>query len=163
MSFDWFSGDKGVEIAMEMARVSRTHFRHCSQLLEKLGISAGQAPVLALLMQTESMSQRELAREIHITPASVSGLLKRMEREGMVTRTSDPRDARSTLVALSDKGRQICARAMQYFCGSASVLIRDFTEQETETLYGFVQRMLANLDRAAQEMEGGEKKDPAQD
>ena len=145
--------DRGMEIAVEMTRVSRQHFQQCARVLESLGIGVGQVPVLSLLMQNGAMPQRELAQEIHVTPATMSGTLKRMERDGLVTRSADPRDARVTQVRLSEKGRQLCNQALEYFCGSSSVLIKGFSKEETETLYGFICRMCRNLEDAASALE----------
>ena len=145
--------DRGVKIALELARVSRTHFHHCAQLLESLEIGVGQIPVFFILMQAGSLTQRQLAEEIHVRPATISGTLKRMERDGMIQRTSDARDARITQVRLSPKGQEVCARAIQYFCGSSTVMLKGFSDAEIDVLYDFVGRMCANLEEAATDLE----------
>ena len=140
--------DRSVEIAMEITRVSRQHFQQCARVLEDLGIGVGHVPVLTLLMQNGVMPQRELAAAIHVTPATMSGTLKRMERDGLVTRSVDEKDARVTRVRLSEKGRELCNQALDYFCGRSSVLVRGFSADEIDVLHGFIRRMCQNLEDA---------------
>lgn len=149
MNFDQLGGDRGVAIALELARVSRKHFHQCSHLLESLEIGVGQVPIFAMLMHAEPMTQRQLAEEIGVTPATVSGTLKRMERDGVIVRTQDEHDARITQVRLSAKGREVCSGALQFFCGSSSIMVKGFSDQEMDILYSYIQRMCANLENAA--------------
>ena len=140
--------DRCMEIAVEIMRVSRQHFQQCARVLEDLEIGVGHVPVLSLLMQNNVMPQRELATAIHVTPATMSGTLKRMERDGLVTRSVDEKDARVTLVRLSVRGRELCNQALEYFCGRSSILVRGFSPDEIDVLHGFVRRMWQNLEDA---------------
>ena len=47
----------------------------------------------------------ELARLEGVTQPAMTGLVNRLEAEGMVTRRADPQDARAALVELTDAGR----------------------------------------------------------
>ena len=149
MNFDHLTQDRGVQIGLELARVSRSNFHHCSQLLESLGIGVGQVPILAMLMHSAPMTQRQLAGKIHVTPATISGTLKRMEREGLVVRELDTSDARSTRVRLSLRGQELCARALDYFCQGSSIMLQGFSDAEVDALHGYLRRMCDNLESAA--------------
>jgi DNA-binding MarR family transcriptional regulator len=47
----------------------------------------------------------DLARLEGVTQPAMTGLVNRLETEGLVTRTADPTDARAALVALTESGR----------------------------------------------------------
>ncbi|HTU57466.1 MAG TPA: MarR family transcriptional regulator, partial [Polyangiales bacterium] len=40
-------------------------------------------------------------------PSTLTGILKRLERQGMLRRRADPQDARRSLLTLTDKGRTV--------------------------------------------------------
>jgi len=46
-----------------------------------------------------------LARLLHVHPSTLTGILKRLERGGLVHRRSDPRDGRRFLLSLTRRGR----------------------------------------------------------
>lgn len=58
------------------------------------------------LIQEESTSLGELARQLHVTPAVVTGLIDRLERRGYVQRTTGTDDRRRVLLSLTDEGRR---------------------------------------------------------
>ena len=64
----------------------------------------GQALVLSILAGRESMSQRALQQLLGVQPGSVSELVSKLERKGLVTRERDE-DRRGNLLRLTDAGR----------------------------------------------------------
>ena len=88
-------------LARRMMLVSRRRFLLADMLLEKTGIGAGQVPILMELQRHGEMTQSALAEHVHVTPATMSGTLKRMERDGRITRRGDELDARVSLVRLT--------------------------------------------------------------
>src|SRR5882757_1831050 len=66
------------------------------------GFAIGQLPVLYALRNGAAMSQKELARFAKIEQPSMAQMLGRMERDGLIRRTPDPKDGRSSLIALTD-------------------------------------------------------------
>ena len=53
------------------------------------------------------ITQKELAEALSIQPASVSELLMKLERKGLIVRQKDETDRRSIRVSLSDEGAQM--------------------------------------------------------
>ncbi len=53
----------------------------------------------------------QIAREIHVTPSTLVGILDRLEVKGLIARTRDREDRRLVQVMLSDKGREFLTRA----------------------------------------------------
>ncbi len=71
------------------------------------GFSALEWRVLAQLAGSPGLTIGELARQVIAQQPTVTKLVQRMEKSGWVERTSDPRDARRTLVAETRKGRAV--------------------------------------------------------
>ena len=69
------------------------------------GYSVTSRLTLARLQADGPARISDLARLEGVTQPAMTGLVNRLEGEGMVTRTADPTDARAALVALTDPGR----------------------------------------------------------
>jgi DNA-binding MarR family transcriptional regulator len=50
---------------------------------------------------------KELAEHLRIAPRSATEVVDALEAKGLVSRTPDPSDRRATLVALTDRGREL--------------------------------------------------------
>ena len=77
-----------------LAQVTRLHFLRAHALLSEVGIHPGQYPLLELLHSSQGMSQHEIARKLIIKPSTLTVMLKRLERDGMVDKQRDPNDKR---------------------------------------------------------------------
>jgi DNA-binding MarR family transcriptional regulator len=68
------------------------------------GLSAMEKLVITHLWSQHSASMTELAERIGMTSGGATSLVDRLERDGYVTRASDPQDRRRQIVALTSKG-----------------------------------------------------------
>lgn len=75
--------------------------------LRPFGLHAGQARFIHALGRVDEASQRQLSSEFNVTPASMSQMTKRLVSNGFIQVRDDPQDKRSTLLSLTDKGRQL--------------------------------------------------------
>jgi DNA-binding MarR family transcriptional regulator len=76
-------------------------------LLAPLGLTYSRYLVMLALWQREPASVGELCACLHLDVGTLSPLLKRMERAGLVTRTRDRDDDRKVMVALTPHGRSL--------------------------------------------------------
>ena len=84
-------------------------------LLEPLGVSYPQYLVLAVLWRDGDLSVGDIVAALRSDYGTITPLVKRMERQGLVTRTRNPRDERSVVVALTDDGDRLRAHAPQIY------------------------------------------------
>jgi DNA-binding MarR family transcriptional regulator len=64
----------------------------------------GQAGCLWAIGAHEGVSQRELSEMVHLAPPTVTAMLQRMERSGLIERWQDEDDQRVTRIRLTDAG-----------------------------------------------------------
>ena len=74
--------------------------------MDASGIHRGQCFVLIALWEEEGLTHSELAQRLHVQPATISVLLKRMARDGLVDRRVDPKDQRVSRVYLTDTAQE---------------------------------------------------------
>jgi homoprotocatechuate degradation regulator HpaR len=75
--------------------------------LRSHGLSDQQWRVLRVLGELGTMETGRVAREAFILGPSLTGVLTRMERDGLIRRERDPMDQRRTVVEATAKGRKI--------------------------------------------------------
>jgi len=80
------------------------------------------------------MSQRDLSRSMHISPASVTNMLQRMERDGWIERRRDEADQRVVRVFATDKSKKLRVEARRVFQEMENDLGSVYTAEEQSTL-----------------------------
>lgn len=78
----------------------------------KYGITNEQSGVLAAIKSRGSLRLSDLASILERSPNSMSMLVDRMVKGGLVERTRDKKDRRTVFVTMTDKGRQAIAPAV---------------------------------------------------
>ncbi len=84
----------------------------------------------------------ELARMLALDKSSVSGLVERAERRGLVARAPSPADGRSVLVSLTDEGRSHVSHASSGFEADVSALLAHLPQGQRRTLSRLISRLL---------------------
>ena len=135
------------EVGRRLGRVWRRRHQLSEMLLERMGVGPGQVPILGELKHHGEMTQRELAEHTHVTAATISGTLKRMERAGIVYRTDDTHDARVSIVRLTETGKKLVDEAWQLFGRTDMDMLSGFSDEECERMLGYFDRMRENMDR----------------
>ena len=97
---------------------------------------------LDLIGRHGPLSPSALARMAGLHPATVTGILDRLERGGWVARERDPADRRALLVrALRDRGAEIF-RLYAGMNASLDRLLEGYDDGELEVLAGFLRRTI---------------------
>ncbi|MDM0015677.1 homoprotocatechuate degradation operon regulator HpaR [Variovorax sp. J22P168] len=83
---------------------------HTRPSLREHALSDQQWRVLRVLGEHGAVETGRVAREAFILGPSLTGMLARMERDGLVTRSRDPEDQRSTVVEATARGRKLVTK-----------------------------------------------------
>jgi DNA-binding MarR family transcriptional regulator len=84
----------------------------------------------------------ELGSLLGLDKSSVSGLVERAERRGLVARAPSPADGRSVLVSLTEAGRALVNDAAARFGADVSAVLEHLPASDRRTLTGLVSRLL---------------------
>jgi DNA-binding MarR family transcriptional regulator len=74
---------------------------------KELELTVTQLLVLFLLRETPGMPAGALAEDLRVTPPTVTGLVDRLVRMGVVRREEDPKDRRLVRNVLTERGQEI--------------------------------------------------------
>jgi len=83
---------------------------HTRPSLREHELSDQQWRVLRVVGEHGSVETGRVAREAFILGPSLTGVLARMERDGLITRSRDPNDQRCTVVEATPRGRKLVKR-----------------------------------------------------
>jgi MarR family transcriptional regulator, transcriptional regulator for hemolysin len=115
--------------------------------LKPLGFGVGYLPTLVALKNGRAETQRDLARFVRIEQPSMAQMLVRMERDGLIRRTPDPADGRSSRISLTDTAHaRLPDACTALFQGNRDALA-GFSDEEATQLNALLSRLIANLDR----------------
>ncbi len=134
-------------LAQLINRASRAFARDGDIALKPLGLRYAQVPVIALLHDGEELTQKELAEATGMEQPSMAQLLARMDRDGLVRRTPNPRDARSQTIALTSATDTRLTDAHDRLAALDRRAVAGFTAAEIDTLKHLLTRVGDNLDR----------------
>lgn len=97
------------------------------------------------LAMEDGRTQLDLVRATRLKAPTVSVTLQRMERDGLVTRESDPNDMRRTIVRLTDKGRKLEQEHLRRAIAAEEELISVLTENEKTQLTTILKKLRDKL------------------
>lgn len=98
-------------VLRSLRRIIQAVDLYSRQLVTDHGVTGPQLICLRQLALTGSMSPGELAGAISLRPATLSGILDRLEAQGLVTRERHLDDRRRLLVRLTANGQVLIERA----------------------------------------------------
>ncbi len=119
----------------------------------RLDLKATDLGCLDLITRYGPLSPSALARRAGLHPATVTGILDRLERGGWIERSRDPADRRGVVVqAARGRGAEILRLYLVDSGMNAAMdeICADYDDSELELLAGFLRRT-ANAGRAAAE------------
>ena len=94
-------------VSYMLAQVCKLHRQRADNFLNEIGLHVGQEMFLTALWEQEGITQSELAEQLLLQPATVTNTLRRLERDGLVDRRTDPDDQRVSRVYVTGKGRAL--------------------------------------------------------
>lgn len=118
-----------------------------------LGIHRTQHRILMHLARHEKLpSQKELAKHLDVTPAAVTGALKKIEKDGYVERTLG-HDNRYNELRITEKGRELVKKTRSLFCEVDSSMFDGFTDEELDTYISCLEKLQANIRKQCERKE----------
>jgi len=136
------------EIAVGIVDAARMLKTYADQRARQFGISRAQWTVLVRLQRYEGLKQSELAEMLELQPISLTRLLDRLERNGLIERRADPNDRRANRLHLTPAARPLLKRLGALGDGLMETVLQNVDAAAQEQLLRNLNVMKGNL-RAA--------------
>lgn len=128
-----------------LSQIIRLHYHQIHAHLDKIDVYPGQPPVLFMLNERNGLSQKEMADNMKIKPATLTVMLKRMEGSQLVERRQDPVDQRVSRVFITEKGRERARKLQGIFDKMEDECFQNITPEELAFLRRMFMQMRDNL------------------
>ena len=123
------------------------------------GLSASEEKALDLLERSGPLTAGELARQSGLAPASVTGLINRLEHKGFARRIQNPSDRRSILVEVDVE--RMYARVAPLFADwarSLQELYAGYSDEQLEVVLHFLTEAARRQQEATARITGDEER-----
>lgn len=117
------------------------------EMFSKPSIAQMQIIKYILKHDGKTIYQRDLEEVFNLRRATISGILKTMEKNNVIIRVCDPNDARGKIVILSDDAKKFFKEKETLFKKLETVLKKDISKEELETFYKVILKMRDNINR----------------
>lgn len=124
----------------------RLHKRIVEREINQLGLHGSQHHLLMHLANHETVTQKELASQLKVSPASVAVSIKKLESEGYITKEMDREDNRFNKITITEKGKNMVEKSRQVVVKIDEAAFEGFSEQEVGWLSSMVERIYQNLE-----------------
>ena len=129
------------EVGFALYACSKGLIRKYNPVLERLGLTYTSYLAMLALWEQDGISVSELGKKLYLDSGTLTPLLKKMEKQGLLQRPRDPEDERIVLIALTPKGRDLQAKTER----TVSALNNTLRLLRESSLFSDLKRLLGEL------------------
>lgn len=148
--FDPADYEIGKSVGYLLARAKSSLSQSVEQEVSGLDMTHAQASCLMMLAKGEATTVTDLARNLNTDAGSVTRLLSRMEKRGLIARTRRDDDRRVVDLSITAEGDAMVEKLPAAFCNVMRRHFVGFSHDEIEALRGMLLRVIANNGSAGQ-------------
>ncbi|EAY27934.1 MarR family winged helix-turn-helix transcriptional regulator [Microscilla marina] len=131
------------QICFPMYVASRMITRAYQPMLDVMGITYPQYLVLMALWEKDEQTVNEIGQQLYLNTNTITPLLKRMEKTGIVVRTRSKKDERKVMITLTPAGQALKEQA---YCIPEQILNKtglpiEGISQLKQQIYGLIRQM----------------------
>lgn len=95
------------QICFRLYTASRLVIQAYTPFFKQMGITYPQYIVLLLLWEHDNRIISDITEQLHLETNTITPLLQRMEREGLIVRSKGLVDSRQRIISLTSKGKKL--------------------------------------------------------
>lgn len=153
------------DLLTALRRITRAIDLYSKRLAKETGLTAPQLLVMQEVAKSDGIKPSDVARQVHLSQATVTTILDRLEKGGLVTRERSDLDRRSVEISLTKTGRDQVKAAPELLQEEFLSSFRQLDDWEQTQLVSSLQRIASMMDAGALDaapiLEVGDIADPA--
>ena len=122
----WVDSAAGMAAVVSVMRAEQIFLRRATDVLRPLGLTFARYQVLGMLRWAGPLTLGAVGHRLWITPGTVTSSVDRLEAADLCVRRAHPDDRRSSLLDVTDTGREAAA--------AADAAVRDELAQRLDSL-----------------------------
>jgi len=132
------------KVLMAIVRAAENFKRTHSAVFKPFGLSFPQYNILRVLESShKGQNKISVVGKIMLVPnANMTGLAKRLEQKGFITRQPDPGDERVTLLTITEKGRVTLRQIKEEKDSAITAILKDFDSADKIDLLENIKKVI---------------------
>jgi DNA-binding MarR family transcriptional regulator len=111
-----------------------------------IGVTGPQRLVIRIVAKFPGIPAGQIAQLLHVDPSTLTGVLKRLERQALIRRRPDPNDHRRAFLGITKKGRRIDAAGGPTIETAVEHVLSGTPRAKLESARDLLTRLAAALD-----------------
>ena len=138
----------GNQLCFRLYTASRLLTQAYHPMLSQYGLTYPQYLVLLVLWEKDAQPVNDIAKRLFLETNTVTPLLQRMEKAGIITRAKAKKDGRQMIVSLTLKGKDL-QKKLVYVPSTigAAVICDSFTTQTVPDLFRILDDIVERLNK----------------
>jgi len=124
-----------------IGKVSRKMARITKERLAPYGLTPTQFFLLTALYEKDRILISSLAQKVALEKATLTGLLDRMERDGLTERRPDPEDRRAIMVHLTEKAEGLREELTELYHDNNGMFLSLLSQDEKEVFESVINKL----------------------
>lgn len=142
----WATDSLETGIVRSLRRIIRAVGLYSRELLRRRNLTTSQLATLRQLARHGRLSAGEVARGISVSQATITGVLDRLERRGLVTRSRDPQDRRRVVIELTEAGTEAVATSPPPLHERFILRLAELPEAERQEIHLVLERIVQMME-----------------
>ncbi|MEQ8406701.1 MAG: MarR family transcriptional regulator [Gammaproteobacteria bacterium] len=134
------------ELLVAVRRITRAIDLHSKKLYKEVGLTTSQLLVLEAVKKLPQPTPSSIAREILLSQATVTSLVDRLERNGLLKRSKDGPDKRTVNITITESGAGKISDAPELLQSGFLKEFRELQSWEQHMLLSSMQRVATMMD-----------------
>lgn len=136
------------QLCFPLYAASREVVKLYTPLLSELNLTYTQYITMMVMWERKQVGVKELGEALYLDSGTLTPLLKKLEKQGFVSRSRSTVDERNLIVSITDKGEALREKAVAIPEQIGQCLNLD--SKETETLYQLLYKVLRQVKGGSQ-------------
>jgi DNA-binding MarR family transcriptional regulator len=137
-----------MHLALRLLRATKAVEMAAKRTFAPFGVTPAHFNVLNLLADApEGLRSADLARDLVVDPSNITGLLRRMAKEGYITEVANAQDRRSRFIRLTRRGQQVWREVAPVYDKRLAELTRGLRAADLETAAAVIEHVEAVANR----------------
>jgi DNA-binding MarR family transcriptional regulator len=134
------------KVLMAIVRAAEIFKRNHTGIFRNYGLSFPQYNVLRVLEASENGRNKisDVSRIMLVPGANITGIAKRLEKDGFIIKKSDPADERVTILEITPKGKRTLKNIETEKDESLKLILKNLSDNQKFDLLDKIKRILKN-------------------
>jgi len=138
--------EKHQELLIALRKVIRAIGLHSKQLNKTSGLTSPQLLIMLEIDKASGINSSQVAKNVNLSPATVTNILDRLENKDLVSRVRDTKDKRKVGLFLTESGKALLVKAPQALQEHFIDNFGNLAEWEQSQLLSSVERLADMMD-----------------